>query len=311
MVEASRVATAAPRYAVVGVDSPDNFQLAEILRRIRGKDAVARFLDLAHVEPFIESHSDGPMVVLLDLFGFDLLAATNFIGRVRENHPTVVFSLYIDKAEFQARRGELPAQWRDRLGHYYRLYKENDPEIEFEPTVRAALQLGDWEAGHNMEHGPIHLTPVFKRGLSGTGSSNNQRVDGNIAFVSYARHDWDGFVSSLVSDLGKEPHKVWIDQEYLAGGDDWMDAIGQALRICDTMLLILSPESISSKYVKMEYRYFFKYDKPIIPILYKQIDSMPFELATLNYIDFTRADQSRSYQELIRVLSRRGRGNPA
>jgi TIR domain-containing protein len=104
---------------------------------------------------------------------------------------------------------------------------------------------------------------------------------------------------------------VWIDQEYLAGGDDWMDAIGQALRICDTMLLILSPESISSKYVKMEYRYFFKYDKPIIPILYKQIDSMPFELATLNYIDFTRADQSRSYQELIRVLSRRGRGNPA
>ena len=74
---------------------------------------------------------------------------------------------------------------------------------------------------------------------------------------------------------------------------------------------LLGPDSIGSRYVKMEYRYVFKYEKPIIPILYRQIDKIPFELATLNYIDFTRMDRSRSYQELIRVLSRHGRGTHA
>jgi TIR domain len=293
------------RYAVVGLDTPDNFQLAEILRRIRGKDVVARFLELNHVEPFIEKHSDGPLVVFFDLFGFDVLEGTNFIGQVRERHPKAVFTLYVDKSEFQANRDELPAHWGDRLRHYYKLYKEDDPEIQFEPAVRAALQRADWEATHNIANEPIRLTPVFERGLSGTEPNRNERPDGNIAFVSYARCDWDGFVFRLVSDLVKEPHRLWTDQDYLIGGDDWMDAIGQALQICDTLLLILSPDSINSKYVKMEYRYFLKQDKPIIPILYRRIHNLPFELVTLQHIDFTRTDHQKSYQQLVRVLSRR------
>src|SRR5262245_32805055 len=123
MVDASRKSggPAAFRYAVVGVDSSDNFRLAEILRRIRGKDVVARFLELTHAEPFIERHASEPLVLFLDLFGFDLVAGTDFISRVRAAHPTVVFSLYVDKAEFQARRVELPPQWRTRLNHYYKL----------------------------------------------------------------------------------------------------------------------------------------------------------------------------------------------
>jgi hypothetical protein len=213
------------RFAVVGNDAPDNFQLAELLRRIRGKDSVARFLDLNHVEPFIENHSDEPLVIFLDLLGFDLLAGTKFIGRVRERHPTAVFSLYVDKAELQARRNELPADWRERLSHYYTLYKEDDHDIKFEPAVRAALQEADWEATYNITHEPIRLTAVFERGLSGTEASHNEQPVGDIAFVSYARGDWDRFVSSLVSDLAKASHRAWIDQDYLAGGEDWMDAI--------------------------------------------------------------------------------------
>jgi len=119
------------------------------------------------------------------------------------------------------------------------------------------------------------------------------------------RRDWDGFVCNLVSDLAKEQHRIWTDQDFIVGGDDWMDAIGQALQICDMLLLILSPGSINSKYVKMEYRYFVRQNKIIIPILYRNIDQMPFEIATLNHIDFTRTDRSRSYQDLVQVLSRR------
>ena len=69
-------------------------------------------------------------------------------------------------------------------------------------------------------------------------------------------------------------------------------------------MLVLSPEALSSKYVKMEYRYFFRQEKPIIPILYRQVSEMPFELAMLHYIDFTQGDRARPYSMLLDILSR-------
>ncbi len=124
------------------------------------------------------------------------------------------------------------------------------------------------------------------------------------AFVSYSRNDWQDFVAGLVSDLAQQSQKVWVDQNYIVGGDDWMDAIGEALDVCDTLLLLLSPDALNSKYVKMEYRYFFRQGKPIIPILLRQVAHMPFELATLHYIDFTQGDRAKSYSMLFGILSR-------
>jgi hypothetical protein len=104
--------------------------------------------------------------------------------------------------------------------------------------------------------------------------------------------------------LAKESQNVWIDKDFIEGGDDWMDAIGQALQACDTLLLVLSPDALSSKYVKMEYRYFFRQEKPIIPILCRQVESLPFELATLHYVDFTQEDRAKSFSALLNILSR-------
>lgn len=84
-----------------------------------------------------------------------------------------------------------------------------------------------------------------------------------------------------------------------------MDAIGEALQVCDTLLLVLSPDALGSRYVKMEYRYFFRQGKPIIPIVYRQVDRMPFELATLHYIDFAQGDRAKAYSMLVDILSRR------
>jgi len=108
----------------------------------------------------------------------------------------------------------------------------------------------------------------------------------------------------LVADLAKESHKVWIDQHYIEGGNDWLDAIGEALQVCKTLLLVISPEALNSRFVKMEYKYFFMQDKPIIPVLHRQVVQMPFELATLQFVDFTQEDQAKSYSTLLRILSR-------
>jgi len=291
------------KYVLVGVESTANLRLSQILKQAYGKENVARFLEFQYLERFLGNNPASPIVVCLDLFGFDLKEATETVAHIRNAYPKVVINLYLDQDEYRRRNHELPEQWQDRFRHYFKTFKE-DTDVEFEPIVRGSLRPSQNEAMHNMAFDPIRLTPVFKKGLIGPEASVDQPPDTPTAFISYARNDWQGFVAGLASDLARESQKVWIDQNYIVGGDDWMDAIGDALEVCDTLLLVLSPEALTSRYVKMEYRYFFRQEKPIIPILYRQVDKMPFELATLHYIDFTQADRSKSYSTLLSILSR-------
>ena len=71
------------------------------------------------------------------------------------------------------------------------------------------------------------------------------------------------------------------------------------------MLLVMSPEAINSKYVKMEYRYFFKQEKPIVPVLCRTVEDIPFELATLHYLDFTGEWRPEPLQTLRQIPERR------
>lgn len=291
------------KYAVVGKENSANLRLSKALRNAYGEDNVGRFLKLQHLEPFLATNQDYPIVVCLDLFGFDLREATDLVGRVRDStFPNVVFNLYLDQNEYHARNHELPETWQTRFQHYFKTYKEDD-DVDIEPILRASLRSSQYEALHNMAHEPIRLTPEFEKGVVKPDRKSDV-PDSPVAFISYSRDDWDGFVSGLVSDLSDASQQVWIDRDYILGGDDWLDAIGEALDVCDTLLLVLSPEALASRNVKMEYRYFFRQDKPIIPILYRQVDKLPFELATLHNLDFTQGNRQGSMPDLLRILGR-------
>jgi hypothetical protein len=288
-------------YAVVGEESRANLRLFETLKTAFGRQQVRRLLELQHVRECLAQASSQPVVVCLDLFSFDLPAVTDALDDFRDDFPKAVFTLYLDKDEYARRRNELPGNWATRLDHYYKLYREAD-DVEYEPMVRASLRAAQYEAVYNMGGTPVRLTPSARKGLVGDASAEPDLS--HTVFLSYSRRDWDGFVQDLVRDLADGAHKVWLDQDYILGGDDWMDAVGAALQECDTLLLVLSPEAINSKYVKMEYRYFFRQEKPIIPILYRKVD-IPFELATLHYLDFTGDWRPTSLENLRRILSRR------
>jgi hypothetical protein len=233
-----------------------------------------------------------------------LAEATATVGHIRATYPQVVLNLYQDEDEYSRRAGDLPGDWQGRFRHYFKTFKEGS-DVEYEPIVRGSLRPSQNEAVYNMTHEPIRLTPVFKRGLAGPVTDAEPPPNVPTAFISYSRNDWPDFVAGLVSDLTRESQQVWVDQNYIVGGDDWLDAIGEALQVCDTLLLVLSPDALNSKYVKMEYRYFFRQEKPIIPVLYRQVARMPFELATIHYVDFTQGDRAKSYATLLSVLSRR------
>jgi len=291
------------RFVLVGDETADNFRLSQILKQVFGRENVTRLLELKPLESFLTAHPNDPIVICLDLLGFDSEEATETIGRVREDFPKAVFHLYLDQDEYKRRSVELSDHWRNRLTHYFKTFKE-PADVEFEPIVRGSLRPSILEALHNMSYEPIRLTPVFKRGLIEAKAGAEGKPEMPTAFISYSRKDWPDFVSTLVSGLAKESQNVWIDKDFIEGGDDWMDAIGQALQACDTLLLVLSPDALSSKYVKMEYRYFFRQEKPIIPILCRQVESLPFELATLHYVDFTQEDRVKSFSALLNILSR-------
>lgn len=106
-------------------------------------------------------------------------------------------------------------------------------------------------------------------------------------FVSYSRADWKDYAEPLVEDLKRAGLQVWVDQNIIRTGDDWLDKINEALKACNRLVLCFSPEALNSRYVKVEYRYFFRHDKPIYLVMCRQAE-LPAELDGIHYVDFSR-----------------------
>jgi hypothetical protein len=108
-------------------------------------------------------------------------------------------------------------------------------------------------------------------------------------FVSYSRDDWDEFVEPLVIDLRNRGFKVWIDQQSIRRGIDWSDAIQEALDTCERMIVCVSPESMNSRQVRDEYRYFRDEGKTVLPLICREI-SMPYDLTRIQFVSYEERD---------------------
>ena len=98
---------------------------------------------------------------------------------------------------------------------------------------------------------------------------------------------------------------VWYSESNIVGARQWHDEIGRALNRCDWFVLILSPSSVKSRWVKHELLYALnepRYDAHIVPVLYQKCD--PVELSwTLNSfqaVDFGGRFSS-GCEELLRI----------
>lgn len=71
------------------------------------------------------------------------------------------------------------------------------------------------------------------------------------AFLSNSTLDQD-FVTSVANVLRRHGVPVWYSRTNIMGARQWHDEIGAALRRCDWFLLVLSPNSVASMWVKRE-----------------------------------------------------------
>jgi hypothetical protein len=123
-------------------------------------------------------------------------------------------------------------------------------------------------------------------------------------FFSHA-HDDAEFAMRVVTALREHGIRVWYAPHEILGAQQWHDEIGSALARCDWFVVLLSPRSVQSKWVKLELLYALRsdrYDDRILPLLMEDcdIDMLSWTLGGLQNVDF-RSDFETACRELMRV----------
>jgi hypothetical protein len=111
------------------------------------------------------------------------------------------------------------------------------------------------------------------------------------AFISHSSLD-QPFAALLTELLQRHGVPFWLSQRHLIGAQQWHDEIGAALKRCDWFVVILSPNSVASKWVKRELLFALdddRYDGKIIPLLYQPCEyrDLSWALSLLQIVDFT------------------------
>jgi pSer/pThr/pTyr-binding forkhead associated (FHA) protein len=141
-----------------------------------------------------------------------------------------------------------------------------------------------------------HYNAGLRPSKAGSGIEQGALLD--HVFIAYAREEWESLVAPLTLNLQDAGLKIWVDQYLAQGSDDWRLAVEQALSECWLMVLMVTPKSLESPYVKMQYRIFMKRGKPLIPVLYDDA-RLPPDLARQRAITYDAASARKSFHKLI------------
>jgi len=99
------------------------------------------------------------------------------------------------------------------------------------------------------------------------------------------------FALSLADALAAGPPSfvIWIDKRNLLQYvGDWDVPIDEAIRTCDSLIFIMTPDSVEDQSVcKNEWVRALKYKKPIVPVKFQADAELPFRLGSRQLVDFT------------------------
>lgn len=128
------------------------------------------------------------------------------------------------------------------------------------------------------------------------------------AFLSYSAKD-RACVDRLAADLRRNGVEVWVDFEGLVPGTpDWETSIRHAVDQSFSLLLVASPNSRQSPYVRSEVLLAQSKGLPIYAVWAageEWIDSIPLSLAHVQYQDIRGTAYDEGLKTLLRELERR------
>jgi hypothetical protein len=126
-------------------------------------------------------------------------------------------------------------------------------------------------------------------------------------FLSHASRDY-AKARRLRDLLIAHDVPVWFSPHHIKGAQQWQDEIGEALARCDWFMVLLTPASVKSMWVKRELNYALiekRYEGRIIPLLFKTCDfcDLSWTLPQLQIIDFTE-DYLKGCADLLRIWNK-------
>ena len=106
-------------------------------------------------------------------------------------------------------------------------------------------------------------------------------------FVSYSRRDRD-FALRLHEALVAEGREVWADWEDITAGAEWETEIAAGIESADTLVFVLSPDSVVSTECDKELTRAVELSKRLFPILWRPVapPEAPAPLRSVQWTDF-------------------------
>src|SRR6266403_3951636 len=90
-------------------------------------------------------------------------------------------------------------------------------------------------------------------------------------FISYSRKDMT-FADQLESAMGARGIEPLIDRSEIYAFEDWWKRIEALIARADTIVMVLSPDAISSEVCKKEVAFAASLNKRFAPIVWRRVD---------------------------------------
>ncbi|MEO0434392.1 MAG: TIR domain-containing protein [Cyanobacteria bacterium J06656_5] len=141
-----------------------------------------------------------------------------------------------------------------------------------------------------------------------TESIKNAHSKMTQVFLAYAQADAEMMVH-IRRSLRRQGITVWSNQTDIPTGEAFKRVVNRGIEEADTMVYLLSPNSLRSQYCQYELRYAVALKKRVVPILVRPLtpEDNDTELKSLQYIDLTDNVRADDYlldeNQLIKTLN--------
>lgn len=120
-------------------------------------------------------------------------------------------------------------------------------------------------------------------------------------FISYSKKDKE-FANRLADDLSKRGFKVWIDRS-IGGGERWRESIESNLKDSNDVIIVVSPNSMNSDWVRHEGSLAYGWGKKLYPVLLANVETLPPWLEEYQWVSFTNIPYATALDALCSALS--------
>jgi hypothetical protein len=119
-------------------------------------------------------------------------------------------------------------------------------------------------------------------------------------YISYARKD-EAWVKQFASALKEAGANVWSDQE-LEPGERWQESLEAALRESNTLVVVLSPESVESRWTYAELGAAVAGGKKIIPVINQEVDLARAPMLLRKYTALREPSPEKAGKRVAQVI---------